>query len=91
MFLRLKCFVVAMVMASVAIADPANYTKEMLVDVEGAADSAFTGRYEGSTIVGQTVTEFDELVLPAGPAEVKAKAFSKTVSQKGRVVRSLYI
>jgi OmpA-OmpF porin, OOP family len=91
MFLRLKCFVVAMLMAGMALADPADYTKEMLIDADGAADSAFTGRYEGSTIVGQTVTEFEELVLPAGPADVKAKAFSKTVSQKGRVVRSIYI
>lgn len=91
MFLRLKCFVIAMVVAGVAFADPANYTKEMLVDAEGAADSPFTGRYEGSTIVGQSTKEFDELTLPAGPAVVKTKAFSKTVSQKGRVLRTIYV
>ncbi len=91
MFLRLICFVVAMVVAGVAFADPKDYIKEMLVDADGAADSAFTGRYEGSTIVGQSTKEFDELTLPAGPAVVKTKAFSKTVSQKGRVLRTIYI
>ncbi len=91
MFLRLKCFVIAMVLAGVAFANPADYTKEMLADADGAADSAFTGRYEGSTIVGQTTEEFAELTLPAGPASVKEKSYSKTVSQKGRVVRSIYV
>lgn len=91
MFLRLKYFIAAMFVASAAFASPEDYTKEMLVDADGAADNVYTGRYEGSTIVGQTTEEFDELTLPAGPADVKAKAFSKTVSQKGRVVRSIYI
>ncbi len=91
MLLRLKVFIVAMVLAGGAFANPAEYTELMLKDADGAADSAYTGRYEGSTIVGQTTTEFEELTLPAGAAVVKAKAFSKTVSQKGRVLRSLYI
>jgi OmpA-OmpF porin, OOP family len=91
MFLRLKCFVVAMVVTGAAFAAPEDYTAEMSADAKGAADSAFTGRYEGSTIVGQTTTEFEELILPAGPAVVKTKSFSKTVSQKGRVLRSLYV
>jgi OmpA-OmpF porin, OOP family len=91
MFLRLKYFVVVMVVAGAAFAAPADYTVEMSKDAAGAADSAFTGRYEGSTIVGQTTTEFEELVLPTGPAVAKTKSFSKTVSQKGRVQRSLYV
>jgi OmpA-OmpF porin, OOP family len=91
MLLRLKCFVVAMVLARAAIAAPADYTAEMNGDAAGAADSAFTGRYEGSTIVGQTTKVFEELILPAGPAVVKTKTFSKTVAQKGRVLRSLYV
>lgn len=91
MFLRLKVFIVALVMASVAFANPADYTELMLTDAEGSADSAYTGRYEGSTIVGQTTTEFSELTLPAGQAVVKTKAFSKSVSQKGRVLRTIYV
>lgn len=91
MFLRLKCFVVALVWASAAFAVPADYTELFKADAEGAADSAFTGRYEGSTIVGQTNTEFEELILPAGPAVAKTKSFSKTVAQKGSVQRSLYV
>ena len=91
MFLRRLCFVVAMLFANLAYAAPADYTSEMAADAEGAADSPFTGRYEGSTIVGQTSKKFDELTLPAGPGDVKTKAFSKTVSQKGSVLRTLYV
>jgi OmpA-OmpF porin, OOP family len=91
MFLRLKCFIAAMLLAGMAHANPADYTEVMASDADGAADSAYTGRYEGSTIVGQTTQEFDELTLPAGPADVKAKAFTKTVAQKGKVLRSLYV
>jgi OmpA-OmpF porin, OOP family len=91
MFLRLTCFVTALLLTVAAFAAPSDYAAEMNGDAAGAADSAFTGRYEGSTIVGQTTTEFEELILPAGPAVAKTKSFSKTVSQKGRVLRSLYV
>jgi OmpA-OmpF porin, OOP family len=91
MFLRLTCFMTALLLTVAAFAAPSDYTAEMNGDAAGAADSAFTGRYEGSTIVGQTATEFEELILPAGPAVAKTKSFSKTVSQKGRVLRSLYV
>ena len=91
MILRLTCFLIALVFASPAFASPDDYTELMLADADGAADSDFTGRYEGSTIVGQTFSKFDELVLPAGPSDVKTKAFTKTVSQKGTVQRTIYI
>jgi OmpA-OmpF porin, OOP family len=91
MFFRLKCFVVAMVISGVACAGTADYTELMGADADGSADSAFTGRYAGSTIVGQTTTAFDELNLPAGPAVAKTKSFAKTVAQKGRVSRLIYV
>lgn len=91
MLLRYVVLAIGIMLASGAYAAPADYTTEMVADAEGAADSPLTGRYEGSTIIGQTFKKFDELTLPAGPADVKTKAFSKTVSQKGNVLRTLYV
>jgi OmpA-OmpF porin, OOP family len=91
MFLRRLFIVVTLFFTSEAYAAPADYTAEMTVDAKGSADSPFTGRYEDSTIVGQTFKKFDELVLPAGPADVKTKTFTKTVAQKGSVLRTLYV
>ncbi len=91
MFLRHLCFLFGLLLVGAASAAPADYTAEMAVDADGASDSPFTGRYEGSTIIGQTYTKFEELILPAGPADPKAKVFSKTVSQKGVVLRTLYV
>ena len=59
MLLRLKVFLLAMAVAGLAWAAPADYLEEINSDAVGAADSPFTGRYEGSTIVGQTSTVFD--------------------------------
>jgi OmpA-OmpF porin, OOP family len=91
MVLRLTCIIVALLLNAAAFAAPSDYDADISKDAEGAADSAFVGRYEGSSIVGQTSTVFEELILAAGPAVVKTKSFSKTVSQKGRVLRSLYV
>jgi OmpA-OmpF porin, OOP family len=91
MFFRLTFFIATLLVTNAAFADPADYTELMKADADGAADSAFTGRYEGSTIVGQTFSKFDELALPAGPADVKAKEFTKMVTQKGTVQRTLYV
>ncbi len=88
--LRLICLLFSVLFTTTAFSNPADYTALMKSDAKGAADSAFTGRYEGSTIVGQTFSKFDELSLPSGPADVKAKAFTKTVAQKGTVQRTLY-
>lgn len=91
MFLRLKVFLLAMAVAGHAWAAPADYLEDMKSDAEGAADSPFTGRYEGSTIVGQTSTVFDALLLPAGPSDVSGKVLTGTVSQKGKILRTLYV
>ncbi len=91
MFLRLSFFIATLLFTVPAHAAPTDYTELMKADAEGAADSAFTGRYEGSTIVGQAFSKFDELILPAGPSDVKTKAFTKSVSQKGTVQRTLYV
>lgn len=91
MFLRLFCFVLGLTFTSVAFAAPADYAEVFASDAEGAADSDLTGRYEGSTIVGQTTKAFDELTLPAGPFDAKAKSFSSTISHKGKLLRTLYI
>ena len=91
MLLRVKIFAATFLLMTAAIAAPSDYTELMKADAAGAADSAYTGRYEGSTILGQTTQEFTELTLPAGPADKKTKAFSKTVSQKGKILRSLYV
>lgn len=91
MLLRLKILVATLLLTTAAHAAPSDYTELMKDDAAGAADSAYTGRYEGSTIVGQTSQEFTEMTLPAGPADKKTKAFSKTVSQKGKILRSLYV
>jgi OmpA-OmpF porin, OOP family len=91
MLFRLTFFIATLLFTNSAFANPADYTELMKSDAEGAADSAFTGRYEGSTIVGQTFSKFDELSLPAGPADVKTKAFTKMLAQKGTVQRMLYV
>ncbi len=91
MFLRIICFAVGLLVSYAAYAAPADYTTEMAADADGAADSPFTGRYEGSTIVGQTYKKFDGLILPAGPSDPKTKTFTATVSQKGSVLRTLYV
>ena len=90
-FVRIICFAIGLMVSQAAYAAPADYTTEMAADADGAADSLFTGRYEGSTIVGQTFKKFDELILPAGPSDPKTKTFAATVSQKGSVLRTLYV
>jgi OmpA-OmpF porin, OOP family len=91
MFFRLTFLIASLLFTAAAHANPADYTELMKADADGAADSVFTGRYEGSTIVGQTFSKFDKLELPAGPADVKAKAFTKMLTQKGTVQRTLYV
>ncbi len=65
----------------------------LTTDAPGSADSPLTGRYDGSSIVGQTVRAFDELHLPSGPAKGETyaddKAFTATVTPQGKVTRTL--
>jgi outer membrane protein OmpA-like peptidoglycan-associated protein len=65
-------------------------------DLRGAADHPLVGRYQGSALLAQTVKAFDELTLPAGPAEGKVFApanqkFTATVTAQGKVTRTIYV
>lgn len=64
-------------------------------DLPGASDHPLTGRYAGSVILARTQKAFDEIKLPAGPAEGASyssnKKFSSVVTAQGTVTRSIYI
>jgi outer membrane protein OmpA-like peptidoglycan-associated protein len=61
-------------------------------DLSGASDHPLVGRYQGSALLAQSVKAFDELTLPAGPAEGRsANKFAAIVSGQGKVTRSIYI
>jgi outer membrane protein OmpA-like peptidoglycan-associated protein len=88
--------VAAMAFAGTAASAPdPRYLAEAEQDAPKAADHPVTGRYEGAFILGQTVKAFDELTLPAGPAEGKyydnKKKFTKTQTAQGKVTRTAYI
>lgn len=86
--------VLSVVTAASAAPDP-RYVAELEKDAPKSADHALTGRYEGSHILGQTTKAFDEITLPAGPAEGQSydnnKKFSKTVTAQGKVTRTVYV
>lgn len=65
-------------------------------DLRGASDHPLVGRYQGSALLAQTVKAFDELTLPAGPAEgrtyaANAQKFAATVTAQGKVTRTIYV
>lgn len=61
-------------------------------DLRGASDHPLVGRYQGAALLAQSVKAFDELVLPAGPAEGRsAQKFATFVTGQGRVTRAIYI
>jgi len=79
-----------------ALAAPDTETlAELKADQKGAADFAPAGRYEGATLLAQTVKDFDELTLASGPAVSDAanpqSQLKSTVTAEGRVMRSLYV
>lgn len=80
--------------ASLAAPDP-RYVAEAEKDAPKAEDLPLSRRYEGSKILGQTVKAFDELALPAGPAEGKPyddkKRFTKLITAQGKVTRTVYL
>jgi len=86
---------------ALAIAGPAisapnpAYVAEMQKDMPGGRDHPLVGRYEGSFLLSQTVKAFDEITLPAGPAEGQTyddkKKFSKEITAEGRATRTLYV
>lgn len=82
-------------LSSAAQATDPRFLAEMNKDQKGASDFPAAGRYEGSHLLAQTVKAYDELVLPSGPAVSDSTQpsphFKTTVSNRGRVTRSLYI
>lgn len=91
MFLRLSVFILSLFLSIPAHAENPKYETVLRQDADGAADSAFTGRYEGSFIIGQTIREFEEIALPSGPVMGKEKKFSQTINLQGKVTRTLYV
>jgi OmpA-OmpF porin, OOP family len=77
-----------------AAPDP-RYVAEAETNAPGSADLALSRRYQGSFILGQTVKEFDQIDLVAGPALGKPysndKKFSKTIPAQGKVTRTAYL
>lgn len=80
--------------AARAEVDP-SYAAMLAKDAPRAADHPFTGRYKGSNLLAQNVKAFDELKLPAGPAEGKSfdsnSRFSKVETLRGKVTRTIYV
>ena len=74
---------VVFVGAALAQPNPA-YVAEMNRDQPGAGDHPLTGRYGGSKLLAQTIKAFDEITLPAGPAQGQTydnnKKFTQTVT-----------
>ncbi|HAH08801.1 MAG TPA: DUF4892 domain-containing protein [Alphaproteobacteria bacterium] len=83
-----------LVPAAQAALEP-RYVAEAEKDAPGAEDLKLSRRYQGSFILGQTVKEFDELVLVAGPAVGKSyandKKFTKLITAQGKVTRTVYL
>lgn len=81
--------------ASAFAAPDPQYVAEAEKDAPKATDHAFTGRYEGAHILGQTTKAFDELTVPAGAAQGASydskKKFSITKTAQGKVTRTLYV
>jgi OOP family OmpA-OmpF porin len=93
-YLAAAALLSAVPLVAVAAPDPA-YVKVAETDAPKSSDSPLTGRYEGAHVLGQTVKAFDELTLPAGPAEGETydnkKKFTKTVTTEGKVTRTAYV
>lgn len=81
-------------LAALSAPDP-RYVAEAEKDAPSAVDLALSRRYQGSFILGQTVKEFDEIDLVAGPAQGKpwdnGKKFSKLISVQGKITRTAYL
>jgi flagellar motor protein MotB len=62
-------------------------------DLPGSEDHSIVSRYEGSFIDGYEVKEFDEFVLPLGPAvwnDAREKVAEQREILEGRITRILY-
>jgi outer membrane protein OmpA-like peptidoglycan-associated protein len=81
-------------LAQAPTVDP-RYIEMLAKDAPNAADHPLTRRYAGANLVGQTVKAFDEITLPAGPAEgrsyAKDKRYSKVETLSGKVTRTIHL
>ena len=69
-----------------------TYKQVLSQDLPGAQDHPWTGRYDGSALLLQTMAAFDELVLPAGKAvSAGGKRFTETIKAEGRITRTVYV
>jgi len=59
-------------------------------DAPGTADHPMIARFKGSTIKTQTRQNFDQYVLPLGPADKSEKKFQKQDVVEGKVLKTLY-
>jgi hypothetical protein len=87
---------VAIMLASPAAAQRVTPADLLTRDLRGASDHPVVGRYQGAALLAQTVKAFDELSLPAGPAEGRTFApanqkFTATVTAQGKITRTIYI
>lgn len=57
-------------------------------DLAGSSDYPAVGRFEGTVITGYAVSDFDEYLLPTGPA--KGKEFESAEALEGKVYRISY-
>ncbi|MFD2259519.1 OmpA family protein [Chelativorans composti] len=78
--------------AATMTAHAADYLKVFEEDQPGAKDHPFTGRYGDSKILLQSVTAYDEIVLPSGKASNEGgKHFTETLRAEGKITRTVYI
>lgn len=94
----IQCVVASLVLACAApaLADPnPAYQKKLQVDAPNTGDHPWTGRYEGSHILTQTVAAYDEVAFPIGPALEPTysdrKRFSKLWRAEGKLTRTIYV
>lgn len=62
-------------------------------DVADSADHKLVGRYQGSTLLGESRAAFDEIVLPKAAAQGSRwgdHKFTDTVTVQGRITRQVY-
>jgi outer membrane protein OmpA-like peptidoglycan-associated protein len=74
--------------------DPAH-VRLLAKDAPKAADHPLTRRYEGANLLGQTVKAFDEISLPAGPAEGATyddkRRYTSVQPLAGKVTRTIHL
>lgn len=83
--------IVILAAAAVRLATP--LAAQDLADVKGGKDHPLVSRYAGSTMLGYHNREFDEVVIPIGPAEFLDGKWQVSKQQRveGQATRILYM